>query len=462
MNAMERFKACFQRDRAAPAVVDAFARMYEAYGIGGSAHVRWDELAPLREDDLIEMADLADPHLTDAGESHLGQVVWIVLNGGLGTSMRMDRAKSLVPVKGDLSFLDLLARHVLELRERWHTPVPLVFMNSYATRADTLAALAHYPALQRVSEGAAAIPLDFVQHRFPRICAADGMPFGVSEEDEAWAPPGHGNLYLSLQDSGLLERLLQRGIRWAFVSNADNLGAGLHMGILGYLASHNVGFALEVTDRTTADVKGGTLVRRRGRLELLEIAQVPEGHKDDFQDPRQFPIFNTNNLWLDLRAVRERLLAGGLDLPLIVNRKQVRDVPVVQLETAMGAAIGCFDRTAGIRVPRSRFAPVKTTDDLVVRRSDLYVRGESSPLAEDPRRAATLGPPLVRLDPEYYGSVDGVTLRIPHPLGLLGAQALQVRGDVRFGRRVTIQGQVRLENSGAGPVHVEDEAVLTG
>jgi UTP--glucose-1-phosphate uridylyltransferase len=459
---VEHFRERFRRDGASPAVTRLFHKMYEAYRGGASGHVSWEDLQALGEGDLVEWAAVESPRLRDEGAALLGRVVWIVLNGGLGTSMRMDRAKSLVPVREGLSFLDLLARHVFALRERCGTQIPLVFMNSYATREDTLAALASYPRLQAHGRDGGAIPLDFVQHRFPRIRAADGLPFGDPKSEDAWAPPGHGDLYLALQDAGLLDRLLGEGIRWAFVSNADNLGAGLHSGILGFLAQRGLAFALEVTDRTAADVKGGTLVRNRGRLELLEIAQVPEEHREDFQDPRRFPVFNTNNLWLDLAALRDKLSAGGIDMPLIVNRKVVGGTPVVQLETAMGAAIGCFDRSVGIRVPRSRFAPVKTTDDLVVRRSDLYRPGESSPLAENPGRDRSLGPPLVRLDPEYFGSVDGLELRVPHPLGLLQARALLVKGDVRFGEGVRVEGEVRLENLDSRPLYIEDGAILTG
>jgi len=459
---VEQFRERFRHDGASPAVVRAFAQMYGAYRSGASGRVPWEELGTLGGGDLVDLVSLEGSELRQRGAELLGQVVWIVLNGGLGTSMQMDRAKSLLPVKGGLSFLDLLARHVMMLRERWDTAVPLVFMNSYATRVDTLAALAEYPSLRSGAKEEDAIPLDFVQHRFPRIRENDRLPFGNPLDEDAWAPPGHGNLYLALQDSGLLERLLRNGIRWAFVSNADNLGAGLHPGILGFLAEHGLAFALEVTDRTAADVKGGTLVRHRGRLELLEIAQVPEEHREDFQDAGQFPVFNTNNLWLDLQALRDRLLAGGIDLPLIVNRKTVSGAPVVQLETAMGAAIGCFDQAVGLRVPRSRFAPVKTTDDLVVRRSDLYEPGEASPLAENRRRDPTFGPPLVSLDPEYYGSIAGLELRVPHPLGLLTARGLHVRGDVRFGEQVVVDGQVHLENRGSAPLYIADGATLSG
>ncbi len=455
--ALEQFRGRLEGDGAPEEVWSAFAHMYRGYRGGVTGRVAWGEVEPAGPEDLVPEHAFDAVGLREAGEEHLGSLVWIVLNGGLGTSMKMDRAKSLVPVKGDLTFLDLIARYVLRSREAGRERFPLLFMNSFATRDDTLARLAAYPLAESSGRGGG-LPLDFLQQRFPRIREADGLPFGDPTDREAWAPPGHGNLYLALQCSGVLERLLQGGIRWAFVSNADNLGASPHPGILGHLARGGLEFAVEVTARTQADVKGGTLVRRRGKLELLEIAQVPEARKADFQDIRLFPVFNTNNVWLHLEALRDLLRSGGLVLPTIVNRKTVSGTSVVQLETAMGAAVGCFRRPTGLLVSRDRFAPVKTTEDLVVRRSDVYREGQASPLEPNPDRDPALGPPLVRLDPPHYEAVEDVETRIPFPLGLLGTKLLDVRGDVRFGREVTVSGEVRL----TGPLRIEDGASLRG
>ena len=454
--ALKRFRERFQRSGEPPEAWESFQRLYRRYRAGATGKVPWEEVAPPGEGDLVPFGAVDTPANRRAGEENLPRLAWIVLNGGLGTSMKMDRAKSLVPVKGNRTFLDLLAEFVRGFRERTGVPLPVLFMNSFATREDTLRALEHH---DLAVDG---LPLDFVQHRFPRIRARDGLPFGDPDAREAWAPPGHGNLYAALQGSGLLELLGGRGIRWVFVSNADNLGASPDPAILGWMACGGYEFVMEVTRKTAADVKGGTLVRRQGRLELLEIAQVPDDHVAEFQDVGVFPVFNTNNLWIDLAALADRLGQGALDLPLIVNRKEVAGEPVVQLETAMGAAIGSFERAAGLVVERRRFAPVKTTDDLVVRRSDLYLPGTQSPLEPSPARDPSLGPPVIQLDPAYYKSVPDLDLRIPHPLGLVEARRLEVRGDVRFGRGVVIKGVVRVENSDNRPLQIPDGTVLSG
>ncbi len=454
--ALEIFRGMFQDAGEPPEAFETFGRLYRRYRSGETGAVRWPEIAPAGAERMVPQEELDTPELRREGEARWSQLAWIVLNGGLGTSMRMDRAKSLVPVKQGRTFLDLLVAHVLRMRKRTRADLPVVFMNSFATRDDTLRAL---PVDELRARG---LPVDFVQHRFPRIRVDDGGPLAGADHKEAWAPPGHGNLYAALAGSGLLERLLASGIRWAFVSNADNLGASPHPAFLGLMARQGLSFALEVTPKTPADVKGGTLVVRQGRLELLEIAQVPPEHADEFQDTGRFPVFNTNNLWLDLHAVREQLNDGGLDLPLIVNRKEVEGLDVVQLETAMGAAIGAFDRSVGVVVDRRRFAPVKTTDDLLVRRSDAYVLGEESPLVPNPAREPGLGPPVVRLDPRYYRSVADLDLRIPAPPSLVRAQWFEVRGDVRFGEGVVVEGRVVVAHDGPGHLTVPDGTVLRG
>ncbi len=444
-----------------PEAVEAFERMYRAYRLGEDGRIPWGEISPAGEGDIVPLEQFETPEAMVTGERHLGKVAWIVLNGGLGTSMKMERAKSLLPVKGANSFLDLIAEHVLGLRRRYSVDLPLVFMNSFATRDDTLQALTGYRLAVRGRDGKS-VPLDFVQHRFPRIREVDGLPFGEAGDRDAWAPPGHGNLYLALRCSGLLDQLLGCGIRWIFVSNADNLGATPHPGLLHHLATSGLEFAMEVTAKTAADVKGGTLVRRGGRLQLLEIAQVEDAHLAEFQDLGTFPVFNTNNLWVDLAVLARRLQAGSLDLPLIVNRKEVEGVAVVQLETAMGAAIGQFERSAGVLVGRERFAPVKTTDDLLVRRSDAYLRGEASPLVVNPSRDPALGPPQVELDPRYYSSVVDLDRRVPLSPSLVRARSLRVVGDVHFGRGVQVWGDVVVRAEEGAPLMIEDGSVLSG
>jgi UTP--glucose-1-phosphate uridylyltransferase len=282
------------------------------------------------------------------------------------------------------------------------------------------------------------------------------------DPDLEWAPPGHGDLYTSLVTSGMLDALLQHGYEYAFVSNADNLGATLDESILGWFAREELPFAMEVADRTEADKKGGHIARRRGDgLVLREVAQTPDEDLDAFQDVRRHRYFNTNSLWLDLRTLADlmRERGGVLGLPLIANRKTLdpadpESPAVIQIETAMGAAIAVFEGAAALRVERSRFTPVKTTNDLLVLRSDAYRLTPDVHVELVPERA-----PLVDLDSSYYKLLRDFEARFPGgPPSLVACERLEVRGDVSFGRGVVVRGSVRIE----GPRHIEDGAVLEG
>ncbi len=414
------------------------------------------ELEPVR--DVPRAADLPD----EVDREALDRTVVVKLNGGLGTSMGMTRAKSLVQARDGLSFLDLIARQTLAVRRRHGVRLPLVLMNSPHTRADSLRALDRHPAL------AADVPADFLQHRVPKIGASDLRPvrWPASPELE-WCPPGHGDLYVALSTSGMLDRLLERGYEHAFVSNADNLGAVVEPRIVSWLAAERVAFAMEVVVGTEADRKGGHIARRDGRLVLRETAQTPPEDADSFRDVGRWRFYNTNNLWIHLPTLAEVLGArdGGLGLPLIVNRKTVdpadpESPDVIQLETAMGAAIGVFDGARAIGVPRSRFAPVKTTDDLLVLRSDVYELADDARVLPVPGRGDE--PPFVELDPAYFRSLTAFEARFPAgPPSLAACDRLVVRGDVTFGAGVVARGAVTVDARGVRR-HIDDGTVLEG
>jgi UTP--glucose-1-phosphate uridylyltransferase len=439
--------------------IRTFTNFYERLVAGERGMLPEDEIEPVAE--VPDAAAL--PAGGDAARDALDRTVVVKLNGGLGTSMGMTRAKSLIEVKDGLSFLDVIVRQVLDVRRRTGARLPLVPMNSFYTRDDTLAALERYPEL------AADVPLDFVQGKVPKIDADDLTPVSwEADPDLEWAPPGHGDLYTSLVTSGMLAELLERGYEYAFVANADNLGATLDERILGWFARERLPFVMEVAD---ADRMGGHLARRPGGgLVLREIAQTPDDDEEAFQDVRRHRFFNTNTLWVNLRALdslmRER--DGVLGLPMIVNRKTVDpsdpDSPaVIQLESAMGAAIDVFDGAAAVRVGRERFAPVKTTNDLLVLRSDAYELTEDAHVRLAPSREGD-GPPLVSLDARFYKLLRDFDERFPSGApSLVECSRLEVRGDVLFGAGVRVRGRVVVEQGGGGAQRrIEDGALLEG
>ncbi len=447
--ALEKMRA----DAAPDVAVETFRHYYERLASGETGTIAEDEIGPAR--DLPSAAELPDPG--EDGEQALARAVVIRLNGGLGTSMGMTGAKSLLEVKEGLTFLDVIARQVLGLRERHGIRLPLVLMHSFRTREDSLKALERYPELE------ADVPLDFLQGRVPKILADGLVPAEWPEDPELeWAPPGHGDLYTSLVTSGMLEKLLDRGYEYAFVANSDNLGAVLEPRILAWFAREELPFAMEVLRRSESDRKGGHIAVRKGEgLVLRESAQTREEDEDAFQDIERHLYFNSNNLWLNLRTLNAVLdeRDGVLGLPMIVNRKTVdpgdsSSPAVFQLETAMGAAIDVFEGAAAIEVERARFAPVKTTNDLLVVRSDAYELTDEAEM-----RLVRDEPPLVDLDSAHYKLIRDFDAHFPAgPPSLKDCDRLTVDGDVVFGAGVVVRGSVRIE----GDQHIDDGTLLEG
>jgi len=397
---------------------------------------------------LLRLDDISAP--PRGSEDLLKKLVVVKLNGGLGTGMGLESAKSLLPVKNGDTFLDFIARQILQLRAKTGTHEPAFYlMNSFSTQRDSLSYLQKYTRL------ASGEPIDFLQNMAPKIDARTFEPASwPAQPDLEWCPPGHGDIFPSLVGSGLLDHLLARGITYMFVSNSDNLGATVDLKLLQYFASEELSFLMEVAERTGADRKGGHLARRKnsGRLLLRELAQCPAEDEAQFQDIERHRFFNTNNLWVRLDRIKEELErnAGALPLPLITNSKTVdpRDpasTRVLQLESAMGAAIECFDRSAAVVIPRTRFAPVKTTSDLLVLRSDACRVTEDHRLILVEERAGS--PPLVDLDPKHHKLLQDFERYFPDgPPSLIRCESLIVRGPVGFANGVVCEGQVEFIN----------------
>ena len=420
--------------------ISNFKNLYEQLLEGGSGNISESEIQPVQH--LPGTEDLNRRH-DEVGIEALPKTALLKLNGGLGTSMGLDKAKSLINIKQQLNFLDIIAQHSI------HSNVQLLLMNSFNTREDSLDVLKKYPALSNTN-----LAPDFVQHKVPKINQHDLAPVICTHSEQLeWHPPGHGNIYISLQSSGMLEELLDAGYRYALISNADNLGAVIDTQLLGYMVDKNIPLLMEVTDRTDADKKGGHLARLAdGRLVLRESAQCRDEDSHDFKNITKHPYFNTNNLWIDLLQLQKNLNENNniLNLPLIRNSKTIdpkdnNSSPVYQLETAMGSAISVIKGAQAIRVPRSRFAPVKTTEDLLLARSDIYELKENFTLIS--KRPFT-EMPLINLDENYYKLLDDFETRFPFgPPSLLECLSLDVKGDIVFGRNITIKGRVSLNNN---------------
>merc|ERR1719229_1356448 len=189
--------------------------------------------------------------------------------------------------------------------------------------------------------------------------------------------------------------------------------------LLTYFVQSKAPFMMEVATRTDADKKGGHLAKdnKTGGLLLRESAQCPEEDEKAFQDVGKYKFFNTNNLWVDLVALKAIFdkHGGAIPLPVMKNPKTVdprekSSTPVLQLETAMGAAISCFEGATAVVIPRERFAPVKTTSDLLALRSDAYELTKDFRIVLARSRAGV--PPSIKLDGRYK-FVDAMETLMP-------------------------------------------------
>ncbi|KAJ0396037.1 hypothetical protein P43SY_008311 [Pythium insidiosum] len=454
------FRAKMQAAGLSEAAIKAFEFSYESLMSGETGMIAEDSINAADNLPYLEGKSGSIRDSIKADTALLKETVVLKLNGGLGTSMGLDKAKSLLNVKGDDTFLDIMAKQITELRAQHKSNVRFVLMNSFSTSADTLDYLQKYPDLVEDEN------LELLQNKVPKVDAKTFEPatYGTNPSKE-WCPPGHGDLYPSLAGSGMLDKLLAQGVKYMFVSNSDNLGATLDLDLLTYFAQSGKPFLMECCERTENDKKGGHLAQRKadGRLILRESAQCESADEVHFQNISKHRYFNTNNLWIRLDKLAEELKKQGgvIRLPMIKNSKTVdpkdsSSTPVFQLETAMGAAIECFNGAGAVCVPRTRFAPVKKCDDLLLLRSDAYVITEDYRPVLAPQRNNVA--PIVGLDGKTFKLVQQLeaALRGNVP-SLVKCDRLKITGKVGFAAGVVFEGSITVVNNSS-----EEKTVLPG
>merc|ERR1711981_220580 len=312
-----------------------------------------------------------------------------------------------------------------------------VLMNSFNTDADTANIIKKY-------EGHNIDIMTFNQSKYPRILKDSLLPAGKSADSKIsdWYPPGRGDVFESMYNSGILDKLIDRGIDIIFLSNADNLGAVVDLHILQHMVDTKAEYIMELTDKTKADVKGGTIIDYEGQARLLEIAQVPKEHVNEFKSIKKFKYFNTNNIWMNLRAVKRVVENNELAMEIIPNGKSIpadkkgeADISVLQLETAVGAAIRHFKNAHGVNVPRRRFLPVKTCSDLMLVKSNFKLGSD-------------------------FKKVSSFQSRIPSIPNIVELDHLTITGAVNLGRGVTLKGTVIIVATEGSTIDVPPGSIL--
>ena len=437
-----------KKENLSDVLIEDFLKKVDKVRKGEKGKVVWNTIGDLDpETDEISLETLRKTRQPKS--ENLKKLVVIKLNGGLGTSMGLSKAKSLIKIKENKSFLEIIASQIQYYRKKFNVEIPLILMDSYNTQSDCARELESIGFSQT-------IPTSFLQNKVPRLRQSDLSPIETEDKKDEWCPPGHGDIYLSLKETGILKSLLEKGYEYAFISNGDNLGATIEPYILDYLLEEQLDFAMEMTPKTLADKKGGAIYRKMidGKfmgLELLETAQVPDEHEHEFSGMGKFRTFSTNNLWINLKALESRLSKGLMELSLIVNPKSVAGIDVLQLETAMGSAIGNFQKTKGIIIPRDRFAPVKKCEDTLIRMSDAYTLNEDFSLTmSEVRKSKNLSENLISLEDKYYKKVKEFTELFPEIPSLVESTSFTVKGQVLFDKKIKIIGDVTIDNPTGG------------
>ncbi len=455
MKQLSSFISKMEKEGLLPIVIDTFCYYYKKVVEGETGLVFDRDIHPVHEDEIKDANNLRS--WATAGEKAFRHSVRITLNGGLGTSMGLTGPKSLIEVKDGKTFLEII------LQQARHYNVKLALMNSFSTHKDTLLALSKINPPN--------VPLTFLQHKFPKILQEGlGPAIWPGKPKLEWNPPGHGDVYTALYTSGMLKTLLDEGITYAFISNSDNLGAGMDASLLGYFSEKNFPFMMEVAEKTPADLKGGHLARKKnGRLILREIAQCPKEEVGAFKDIRRFRYFNTNNVWINLKFLKDLIeKEKAIRLPMILNPKTLdprneSSPGVFQVETAMGAAISLFEDATAVKVPRSRFFPVKKCSDLLAVRSDCFVFSKEKNLMINPARILKNKSDTIKidLDPTYYGKIDLLEERFKHGVPtLVDCESLTIRGDVFFQKNVAVKGKVKIKSSKNSRADIKEGSVI--
>ena len=440
--------------------INNFRYHYEQVVRGATGYIRGSDIDLVG--DLLPYSELDE--FSSCGQQNIEKLAIIKLNGGFGTTMGLNAAKSLLPAKDGLSFLDILINQIFALRKKYICSIPLIFINSFRTENDTLRILDGYSEFNTGQNG---VKPTFVQSKVPKIRVDNFAPVKWEKDPSLeWCLLGHGNIFISLTQTGLLDALISKGYEYIFVSNGDNLGATFCPKIFGYILRNNIPWLSETTIRMAVDSKGGHFSRfKDGRLMLREIAQCPPDEMADFSNIEKYKYFNTNNLWVNLKALKETLAANNniLKLTLIRNEKTVDPLDanspkVYQLETAMGTAISYFNGASAICVPRSRFAPVKSTSDLLPLWSDNFYLDDTYKICRSRKESNEI---LISLDPVYYKNIEDFKKRFPYGApSLINCNKLTIKGDFTFGKNVTIKGDVLLENTSGRPQIIADGEVI--
>jgi UTP--glucose-1-phosphate uridylyltransferase len=245
--------------------------------------IDWNNVQIPPDDFFHPYSSLKDVDRARAKEV-LSKLVVVCFNGGLGLRMGCHGSKSSLQIlkkaglRDPLTFLDCKVMHIEELNNEFDVDIPLVLMNSFNTDEQTKQTVQKYKG-RRISIHT------FCQSKFPLMFRDTlAMVAGSEEEDEFFYPPGSGDVFKSIERSGLLAEFKKDGKEYMFLSNVENLGATVDVKILDHFVSEQLDFLLEVTNRISTDSGGGLPIQMAtdDRVHIMETSQIPPEMQSKF------------------------------------------------------------------------------------------------------------------------------------------------------------------------------------
>ncbi len=313
----------------------------------------WEDLPKLGTQEAEELAQIGNQAISR------GEVGALVLNGGMATRFGGE-VKGIVQALPGKSFLALKCHSILQTARAADGEVPLLIMNSFATHEATKAHFAEHKNF--------GFPEGQVHHYTQGISmrlTPKGAIFLGAEGKPSFYGPGHGDCLPFLRKSGILSSFLERGGKYLFLSNVDNLAARLDPRVIGAHIKKGKAVTSELAPKWPGD-QGGAPALVDDEFWIVEGFRFPPEFDQD-----SIPVFNTNTFTLNAEAIDR-----SFDLTPCFVKKKVDGKEAVQIETLVGEITRFLD-TNYLRVRRTgkecRFFPIKTRTDLEDGQEDLEV-----------------------------------------------------------------------------------------
>lgn len=281
--------------------------------------------------DIPNFAQIYETINHDKAVDAFAKTAFLKLNGGLGTSMGLDCAKSLLPVRRhkakQMRFIDIILGQVETARNRLGVELPLTFMNSFRTSADTMKVLNRDKRFHQDD-----IPMEIIQHVEPKIDLSTGSRCHSPQSRSRMVPTRARRPVFDPLGIGSARHSRKPRIQVPVHLELRQSGARPSRTLAQHFENTDAPFMIEVSKRTEADRKGGHIVRDKvtGRLMLREMTQVAPEDAAEAKNIDKHPYFNTNNIWVRIDSYARswhRATACSHCLSFAITRPSTQRMP---------------------------------------------------------------------------------------------------------------------------------------